>query len=68
MLRFGAPYAEEQGLVHMGKGTIGINPFFHDNQVLDRVALAGLLSVIISFIDAKSCTSMLSLKKRRVKC
>ncbi|NXD32184.1 RPN1 protein, partial [Spelaeornis formosus] len=43
-----------QGLVHMGKGTIGINPFFNDRQCMSRPAVAGLLSVIVSFFDAKS--------------
>lgn len=43
-----------QGLVHMGKGTIGINPFFHDGQVLSKAGVAGLLSVLVSFTDAKS--------------
>ncbi|KAK4684508.1 26S proteasome regulatory subunit N1, partial [Tremellales sp. Uapishka_1] len=43
-----------QGLVHMGKGTIGINPFFNDNTIMSKTAIAGLLSVLISFIDAKS--------------
>ncbi|WWD21462.1 hypothetical protein CI109_105948 [Kwoniella shandongensis] len=42
-----------QGLVHMGKGTIGINPYFGDGQVLSRTAVAGLLSVIVSFTDAR---------------
>jgi len=44
-----------QGLVHMGKGTIGLNPFYHDGTVMSHGAMAGLLSVIISFTDAKSC-------------
>jgi len=43
-----------QGLVHMGKGTIGINPFYHDRQIMSRTAVAGLLSVIVSFTDARS--------------
>ncbi|KAK8847370.1 hypothetical protein IAR55_005228 [Kwoniella newhampshirensis] len=42
-----------QGLVHMGKGTIGINPYFNDGQVMSRTAVAGLLSVIVSFTDAR---------------
>ncbi|WVQ83362.1 hypothetical protein IAT38_005502 [Cryptococcus sp. DSM 104549] len=42
-----------QGLVHMGKGTIGINPFFNDGQAMSRTAVAGLLSVIVSFTDAR---------------
>jgi len=46
---------DNQGLVHMGKGTIGLNPFYHDGTVMSHGAMAGLLSVIISFTDAKSC-------------
>lgn len=44
-----------QGLVHMGKGTISINPFFLDRQIMSRTAVAGLLATITAFIDAKSC-------------
>jgi len=41
----------------MGKGTIGLNPFFHDGQIMSKSAMAGLLSVIISFTDVRSCES-----------
>ena len=41
----------------MGKGTIGINPFFNDGQAMSRTAVAGLLAVLVSFTDAKSCKS-----------
>jgi len=40
-----------QGLLHMGKGTLTINPFHTDRSVLSRVAAAGLLTVAISLID-----------------
>ncbi|KAJ3555633.1 hypothetical protein NP233_g12161 [Leucocoprinus birnbaumii] len=43
-----------QGLVHMGKGTIGINPFFSDREIMSKPAVAGLLGVLTAFIDAKS--------------
>jgi 26S proteasome regulatory subunit N1 len=43
-----------QGLLHMGKGTLTISPFHTDRQVLSRVAAAGLLTVLVSLIDAKS--------------
>lgn len=43
----------EKGLVHMGKGTIGINPFHTDRSLMSPVAVAGLLATIISFTDAK---------------
>jgi 26S proteasome regulatory subunit N1 len=42
-----------QGLVHMGKGTIGINPFFSDRQIMSRTAVAGLLATLVAFTDAK---------------
>lgn len=42
-----------QGLLHMGKGTMTLNPFHTDRQVLSQVAAAGLLTVLISLIDAK---------------
>ncbi|KAF2103569.1 26S proteasome non-ATPase-like protein regulatory subunit 2 [Rhizodiscina lignyota] len=42
-----------QGLLHMGKGTLSVNPFHTDRQVLSRVAAAGLLTVLISLLDAK---------------
>lgn len=44
-----------QGMVHMGKGTIGINPFFSDRSIMSRPAVAGLLTVLTAFTDAKSC-------------
>lgn len=44
-----------QGLVHMGKGTIGISPFFSDRNILSRPAIAGLLATIMAFTDAKAC-------------
>lgn len=42
-----------QGLLHMGKGTMTLNPFHTDRQVLSRVAAAGLLTILVSLIDAK---------------
>ncbi|OCK83696.1 26S proteasome regulatory complex, non-ATPase subcomplex, Rpn1 subunit [Lepidopterella palustris CBS 459.81] len=42
-----------QGLLHMGKGTLSVNPFHTDRQVLSKVAAAGLLTVLVSLIDAK---------------
>ncbi|KDR72525.1 hypothetical protein GALMADRAFT_252654 [Galerina marginata CBS 339.88] len=43
-----------QGLVHMGKGTIGLNPFFLDRSVMSRPAVAGLLAVLTAFMDTKA--------------
>lgn len=42
-----------QGLVHMGKGTMTLSPFHTDRQVLSRVATAGLLTTLVTLIDAK---------------
>jgi len=42
-----------QGLLHLGKGTMTLNPFHTDRQVQSQVAAAGLLTVLISLIDAK---------------
>ncbi|KAM0748773.1 26S proteasome regulatory complex, non-ATPase subcomplex, Rpn1 subunit [Meredithblackwellia eburnea MCA 4105] len=41
-----------QGLVHMGKGTIGINPFHTDRSLMSPVAVAGLLATVVAFTDA----------------
>lgn len=43
-----------QGLVHLGKGTLGLGPFHTDRQIMSPVALAALLSTIMAFTDAKS--------------
>ncbi|KAK7757703.1 proteasome regulatory particle base subunit [Diatrype stigma] len=42
-----------QGLLHMGKGAMSLNPFHTDRQVLSRVSAAGLLAVLVAMIDAK---------------
>ncbi|KZT10323.1 26S proteasome regulatory complex, non-ATPase subcomplex, Rpn1 subunit [Laetiporus sulphureus 93-53] len=42
-----------QGLVHMGKGTLTINPYFCDRNIMSRTAVAGLLATLIAFTDAK---------------
>lgn len=42
-----------QGLLHMGKGTLSVNPFHTDRQVLSRVSAAGILAVLVAMIDAK---------------
>ncbi len=39
----------------MGKGTIGINPFFHDRTIMSPIAISGLLSLLVSFVDAQKC-------------
>ncbi|KAI0360587.1 26S proteasome regulatory complex non-ATPase subcomplex Rpn1 subunit [Trametes cingulata] len=42
-----------QGLVHMGKGTLTINPFFNDRSIMSRTAVAGLLATLTAFTEAK---------------
>ncbi len=43
-----------QGLAHMGKGTMTISPYHSHKFLLNRVAVGGLLAVIISFLDVKN--------------
>jgi 26S proteasome regulatory subunit N1 len=43
-----------QGLLHMGKGTMSINPFYNDRSTQSQVASAGLLIVLVSLLEAKS--------------
>lgn len=43
-----------QGLVYLGKGTLTLSPYHSDRQLLSPVALAGLLSCIIGFLDVKN--------------
>jgi 26S proteasome regulatory subunit N1 len=42
-----------QGLTHLGKGTMTLNPYHSDRMLLCRVSLAGLLTVLVSFFDVK---------------
>lgn len=42
-----------QGLTHLGKGTMTLNPYHSDRMLLCRVSLAGLLAVMVSFFDVK---------------
>ena len=50
-----------QGMLHMGKGTMTLNPYHTDRQVLSRISMAGLLPVLVSMLDAHQCTSPFSL-------
>ena len=44
-----------QGLLHMGKGTLTVNPFILDRSLLSPVALAGLFTALTAFTDSKNC-------------
>jgi 26S proteasome regulatory subunit N1 len=48
-----------QGMLHLAKGTMTLNPFHTDRQVLSRVSIAGLLPVLVAMMDAQSCMSIL---------
>ena len=43
-----------QGLTHMGKGTMTITPYHSHRFLLNRVAIGGLMAVIVSFLDVKN--------------
>lgn len=40
-----------QGLLHMGKGLIGLNPYHSDRLLLSGVGMAGILTVIHACLD-----------------
>uniref|UniRef100_A0A915J7H7 26S proteasome non-ATPase regulatory subunit 2 n=1 Tax=Romanomermis culicivorax TaxID=13658 RepID=A0A915J7H7_ROMCU len=42
-----------QGMIHMGKGTMTLNPFHSDRQLLNPAALAGLFTVCFTMLDSK---------------
>ncbi|KAJ1892050.1 Autophagy protein 7 [Kickxella alabastrina] len=42
-----------QGLLHMGKGTLTVNPYHHDRSLLSHTALAGLLIPIVAMTNAE---------------
>lgn len=43
-----------QGLVHMGKGLLTLNPYHSDRFLLSPMALAGLVTVLHACLDLKS--------------
>ncbi|KAI9728197.1 MAG: proteasome regulatory particle base subunit [Chrysothrix sp. TS-e1954] len=42
-----------QGLLHMGKGTLTVNPFHTDRSIMSRVAAAGLLTTLVALLEPK---------------
>lgn len=44
----------QQGLTHLGKGTLTINPYHSDRMLLTPVALAGLMVAMVSMLDASN--------------
>lgn len=43
-----------QGLVHMGKGLLGLNPLHSDRFLFSNVSLAGIITVLYTCIDLKT--------------
>ena len=64
MRQLAAYYAEEtnpllvvriaQGLLHMGKGLLTINPIYSHGFLVNNVAVAGLLISMLSFLEAEN--------------
>lgn len=42
-----------QGLTHLGKGTLTMSPFNSDRHCMFPVGIAGILAVLLSFLDVK---------------
>ncbi|KAJ2844391.1 proteasome regulatory particle base subunit, partial [Coemansia brasiliensis] len=42
-----------QGLLHMGKGTMTVNPYHHDRSLLSHTALAGLLVPLVAMTNSE---------------
>merc|ERR1712178_85299 len=43
-----------QGLVHLGKGTMTLQPYQGDRTLLNHVSLAGITAVLTAFTDSKN--------------
>lgn len=43
-----------QGLLHMGKGTITLSPFYNDRMLMSPTAVGGLLTVLLACTDLKN--------------
>lgn len=43
-----------QGLTHLGKGTLTLSPYHSDRQLMSPVALAGLMTTLVAFLDVKN--------------
>lgn len=49
-----------QGLTHLSKGTLTLCPYHSDRQIMNPVAVAGLLSFLVSCLDVKNSKSALN--------
>lgn len=43
-----------QGLTHLGKGTLTLSPYHSDRQLMNPVAVAGLMATLVAFLDVKN--------------
>ncbi|GAB6029032.1 26S proteasome non-ATPase regulatory subunit 2 [Chamberlinius hualienensis] len=43
-----------QGLTHLGKGTLTLCPYHSDRQLMNPVAVCGLLATLVAFLDIKN--------------
>ena len=43
-----------QGLTHLSKGTLTLCPYHADRQIMNPVAVAGLLTFLVSCLDVKT--------------
>lgn len=42
-----------QGILHLGKGTLSLNPFNCERSILSKVSLASLLTISVALLDPK---------------
>ncbi|CAH2352847.1 26S proteasome regulatory subunit Rpn1p [[Candida] railenensis] len=42
-----------QGILHLGKGTLSLNPFNSERTILSKVSLASLLTISVALLDPK---------------
>ncbi|XP_068149198.1 26S proteasome non-ATPase regulatory subunit 2 [Drosophila tropicalis] len=43
-----------QSLTHLGKGTLSLSPYHSDRQLMNPMAVAGLMSTLVSLLDVKN--------------
>lgn len=43
-----------QSLTHLGKGTLTLSPYHSDRQLMNPMAVAGLMATLVSFLDVKN--------------
>ncbi|XP_017137627.1 26S proteasome non-ATPase regulatory subunit 2 isoform X1 [Drosophila miranda] len=43
-----------QSLTHLGKGTLSLSPYHSDRQLMNPMAVAGLMATLVSLLDVKN--------------